>query len=235
MLVIESLSASYGGADVLRHISLHVRGGETLTVLGANTAGKTTLLRSISGLMRRVSGSITFEGVQLIGRAAHEIPGLGIGHVPEGRHLFSHMSALDNLMMGAYATRRCVVNLQSRVEGVLALFPRLAPRLRQLAGSLSGGEQQMLAIGRALMGSPKLLLLDEPSIGLAPKVCQELHAAIREVNHRGVAALMAEQNAASSLTVADRACVIESGRIVLSGEAAVLRGDPAIRRAYLGV
>jgi branched-chain amino acid transport system ATP-binding protein len=199
-----------------------------------NTAGKTTLLRSISALIARVTGSITFDGVPLIGRAAHTIPTLGIGHVPEGRHVFPRMSAMDNLMMGAYGDRRAR-NLQSRIDRVFALFPRLAERRAQTAGLMSGGEQQMVSIGRALMGNPKLLLLDEPSHGLAPIVVEELHRAIGEINRQGVAVLLVEQNAVLALSVAHRGYVLEAGHVVLSGASEALRDDPGVRRAYLGL
>lgn len=205
-----------------------------MTVLGANTAGKTTLLRSISGLTPDIRGSIRFEGQELIGRPAHTIPLLGIGHVPEGRHVFPRMTTLDNLRMGAYGERGSV-DLEPRLERVFALFPRLSERRDQMAGSMSGGEQQMVSIGRALMGNPKLLLLDEPSHGLAPIVVEELHRAIEEINRQGVAVLLVEQNAMLALSVAGRGYVLESGHVVMSGTADTLRGDPAIRRAYLGV
>jgi branched-chain amino acid transport system ATP-binding protein len=234
MLAIENLSASYNGPEVLQHVSLDVRSGETVAVLGANTAGKTTLLRCISGLVRRVTGSITFCGAQLIGRPAHTIPSLGIGHVPEGRHVFPRMSAMDNVLMGAYSGR-LASDLQARVDRVLSLFPRLAERRRQLAGSMSGGEQQMVSIGRALMGSPRLLLLDEPSLGLAPLVVEELHRAIEAINRQGVAVLLVEQNAFLALSVAHRGYVLEAGQVVLSGAPDALRDDPGVRRAYLGI
>ncbi|HMD31524.1 MAG TPA: ABC transporter ATP-binding protein [Candidatus Acidoferrales bacterium] len=234
MLAIENLSASYGGPNVLEHVSLQVCTGETVAVLGANTAGKTTLLRSISALIAEVTGSITFDAAQLIGRAAHTIPALGIGHVPEGRHIFPRMSTMDNLMMGAYGDRRAS-DLQSRIDRVFALFPRLAERRAQTAGLMSGGEQQMVSIGRALMGNPKLLLLDEPSHGLAPIVVQELHRAIGEINRQGVAVLLVEQNAVLALSVAHRGYVLEAGHVVLSGASEALRDDPAVRRAYLGI
>jgi len=234
MLAVENLCASYGGPNVLEHVSLEVGTGETVAVLGANTAGKTTLLKSISALIARVTGLITFNGEQLIGRAAHTIPTLGIGHVPEGRHVFPRMSAMDNLMMGAYCDRR-TRDLQSRIDRVFALFPRLAERRAQTAGSMSGGEQQMVSIGRALMGNPKLLLLDEPSHGLAPIVVEELHRAIGEINRQGVAVLLVEQNAVLALSVAHRGYVLEAGHVVLNGASEALRNDSGVRRAYLGI
>lgn len=234
MLAVKDLSASYGGPNVLEKVSLEVGRGETVAVLGANTAGKTTLLRSISGLIGKVTGSITFDGAQLMGRAAHTIPTLGIGHVPEGRHVFPRMSTMDNLMMGAYGDRHAS-DLQTRIDRVLALFPRLAERRAQTAGLMSGGEQQMVSIGRALMGNPKLLLLDEPSHGLAPMVVEELHRAIGEINRQGVAVLLVEQNAVLALSVANRGYVLEAGHVVLSGASDALRNDPGVRRAYLGI
>ncbi|MFG1423565.1 ABC transporter ATP-binding protein [Roseixanthobacter liquoris] len=234
MLEIRGLSASYGGPNVLEDVALDVARGETVAVLGANTAGKTTLLRSISGLVAKARGSIVFEGESLLGRLAHTIPGLGIGHVPEGRHVFPRMSTADNLMMGAYGDRRAR-DLAARMDRVFALFPRLAERRTQMAGSMSGGEQQMVSIGRALMGNPKLMLLDEPSHGLAPIVVEELHAAIGAINKQGVSVLLVEQNAVLALSVAHRGYVLEAGHVVLSGSAQELQADPGVRRAYLGV
>ncbi|MGR7997775.1 MULTISPECIES: ABC transporter ATP-binding protein [unclassified Xanthobacter] len=234
MLEVRDLSVSYGGPNVLEHVELEVKAGETVAVLGANTAGKTTLLRTISGLVAKARGTILFEGAPLLGRPAHTIPALGIGHVPEGRHVFPRMSTMDNLMMGAYGDRRAS-DLQARIDRVLTLFPRLGERRTQMAGSMSGGEQQMVSIGRALMGNPKLLLLDEPSHGLAPIVVDELHAAIGEINRQGVAVLLVEQNAVLALDVAHRGYVLEAGHVVLSGSAQSLKADPAVRRAYLGV
>lgn len=234
MLKIRALSASYGSADVLKDVVLDVTAGETVTVLGANTAGKTTLLRSISGLVPIARGDIVFDGHDLLARPAHSIPALGIGHVPEGRHVFARMSTLDNLMMGAYGDRRAT-DFPGRLERVFALFPRLAERRAQAVGSMSGGEQQMVAIGRALMGNPRLLLLDEPSHGLAPIVVDELHHAIGAINRQGVSVLLVEQNAVLALSVAKRGYVLEAGRVVLSGTADALRADPGVRRAYLGI
>lgn len=234
MLEVRDLSVSYGGPNVLEHVELEVKAGETVAVLGANTAGKTTLLRTISGLVAKARGTILFEGAPLLGRPAHTIPALGIGHVPEGRHVFPRMSTMDNLMMGAFGDRRAS-DLQARIDRVLTLFPRLGERRTQMAGSMSGGEQQMVSIGRALMGNPKLLLLDEPSHGLAPIVVDELHAAIGEINRQGVAVLLVEQNAVLALDVAHRGYVLEAGHVVLSGSSQSLKADPAVRRAYLGV
>ncbi|MEW6254692.1 MAG: ABC transporter ATP-binding protein [Pseudomonadota bacterium] len=234
MLEVKELCAAYGGPDVLCGVTLDVTAGETVAVLGANTAGKTTLLRAISGLIPKARGHIAFEGTALLGRAAHSIPGLGIGHVPEGRHVFPRMTTRDNLMMGAFF-HRGARDLAARIERVFALFPRLKERQAQLAGSMSGGEQQMVSIGRALMGQPKLLLLDEPSHGLAPIVVDELHAAIGAINRQGVSVLLVEQNAMLALSVAHRGYVLEAGHVVLSGASGTLAADPGVKRAYLGV
>lgn len=234
MLKIEKLNAGYGGTDVLHDISIHVATGETVTLLGANTAGKSTLLRSISGLVPKVRGIIEFNGINLVGRAAHTIPEVGIAHVPEGRHVFPLMTVYDNLVMGAY-TLRNKGGINAKIESVFELFPRLRERRSQAAGSMSGGEQQMVAIGRALMLEPKLLLLDEPSHGLAPIVVDELHEALLRVNATGVSVLLVEQNASLALSIATRGYVLESGRLVLEGSAEALRSNDAVRRAYLGV
>lgn len=234
MLTIEKLNAGYGPTDVLHDISLTVKKGETVTLLGANTAGKSTLLRSISGLVPKVRGTISFNGTNLIGRAPHTIPELGIAHVPEGRHIFPLMSVYDNLVMGGYVLRKHG-RIEAGVEAVFELFPRLRERRNQNAGSMSGGEQQMVAIGRALMLEPKLLLLDEPSHGLAPIVVDELHAALLRINATGVSVLLVEQNASLALSIATRGYVLESGSLVLEGSAEDLRSNDAVRRAYLGL
>lgn len=234
MLSIENLSVSYGDVQALKNVSLNVQNGETVTLLGANTAGKSTLLRSISGLNSKVKGKITFEGVELVGRAAHTIPGLGIAHVPEGRHIFPSMTVYDNLLMGAYTLRKSS-NLEEKVQAIFSQFPRLQERSDQLAGSMSGGEQQMVAIGRALMLSPKLLLLDEPSHGLAPIIVDELHEALIKINKSGVSVLLVEQNASLALSIASRGYVLESGQLVLEGTASELASNDAVRRAYLGI
>ena len=215
LLAMTGLSAGYDGVDVLHDISLGIDAGEFVCVIGANTAGKSTLLRTISGLVA-ARGSIRFQGQELVGRPSHQIPGLGIAHVPEGRHVFPEMSVDENVMLGAYAVRKAA-DLTERRERVLDMFPRLRERLTQAAGTLSGGEQQMVAIGRALMLSPRLLLLDEPSHGLAPKVVDELHDTFLAVSKTGTAILLVEQNTTLALAVASRGYVLESGRIVLAG------------------
>ncbi|MEN6439650.1 MAG: ABC transporter ATP-binding protein [Syntrophobacter sp.] len=234
LLEIQDLYAGYVGPDVLNGLSIDVDHGETVTILGANTAGKTSLLRAISGLMPKVRGEIKYNGIELIGMPPHRIPSLGIGHVPEGRHVFTHMSVRDNLLIGSYS-RRGDPDIDDSLDRIYTMFPRLAERSAQRAGSLSGGEQQMVAIGRALMGKPKLLLLDEPSLGLAPIVVEEVHESIRGINEIGVAVLLVEQNAIMALSVANRGYVLENGTIALSGTAGSLQTDPAVRRVYLGI
>ena len=233
LLAIEGLHAGYGAIDVLHDVSLSVDAGEFVCVIGANTAGKSTLLRTISGLVS-CRGSIRFEQAELVGRPSHQIPQLGIAHVPEGRHVFPEMTVDENVMLGAYSVRSAPAIAQRR-EQMLTMFPRLRERLGQLAGTLSGGEQQMVAIGRALMLKPRLLLLDEPSHGLAPKIVDELHDTFLAVSRTGTAILLVEQNTTLALSVAGRGYVLESGRVVLSGTSAELSGNDAVRSAYLGL
>jgi branched-chain amino acid transport system ATP-binding protein len=233
LLDIKQLHAGYGGVRVLHDVSLNVGQGEFVTVIGANTAGKSTLLRTISGLVE-AQGSIRFDGQELVGRPSHLVPGLGIAHVPEGRHVFPDMTVEENVMLGAYAVR-AASDLAQRRDRILTMFPRLRERLHQAAGTLSGGEQQMVAIGRALMLQPKLLLLDEPSHGLAPKIVDELHETFLAVSRTGTAILLIEQNTTLALSVASRGYVLEAGRIVLSGTSAELTGNDAVRSAYLGL
>lgn len=234
LLEIENLHASYGGAEVLHGVSLKLMPGEFLSIIGANTAGKSTVLRCISRLVPKVSGTLNFEGKSLLGRASHEIPALGIAHVPEGRHVFPDMMVEENLMLGAFTARKSD-DLAARVEAVFELFPRLRERRRQLAGTLSGGEQQMVAVGRALMLKPKLLLLDEPSHGLAPKVVEEMHEAFVKIHSTGTSILLVEQNVSLALQVATRGYVLETGQIALEGSAEELNNSPAVRAAYLGI
>ncbi len=233
LLSIAGLNAGYGGLDVLHDVSIAVGAGEFVCVIGANTAGKSTLLRTISGLVS-ARGSIRFDGTELVGRPSHAIPTLGIAHVPEGRHVFPEMTVEENVMLGAYAVRSAS-DLPVRRDRVLTMFPRLRERLGQLAGTLSGGEQQMVAIGRALMLQPRLLLLDEPSHGLAPKIVDELHDTFLAVSRTGTSILLVEQNTTLALSVAARGYVLESGRVVLSGTSAELSGNDAVRSAYLGL
>lgn len=233
MLEVEALSAGYPHLPVLRDVALRVGEGEIITVLGANGAGKSTLLKAIAGLIGRV-GRIRFAGHDITRLPAHRIARLGLNLVPEGRRLFAGLSVRDNLRLGAYA-RRGEPERFAPLEEVLSLFPRLAERLSQRAGTLSGGEQQMLAIGRGLMTSPRLLMLDEPSQGIAPRLVDELFRAIEAIRRGGRAVLLVEQRLAEALAIADRAYVLQSGRIVMAGEAARIAADPAIRRAYLGM
>lgn len=233
LLALEGLSASYGRLRVLHGVDLEVASGSVSAVLGANGAGKTTLLRAICGMVAH-EGSIFFEGVRIDRLATEEVARLGVAHVPEGRGTFPNLTTEENLRLGAYA-RRDRRDVDAVFERVYRYFPRLAERRRQQAGTLSGGEQQMLAIGRALMSSPKLMLLDEPSFGLAPLVVEELYRIVRDINAlEQVGILLVEQNAAIALDLAHRVYLFETGRVVMSGPPADLRGDEALRRAYLG-
>lgn len=234
LLEIRGLRAAYDGVEVLHGIDLDVGHGELVCVIGANTAGKSTLLRAISRLVTVTGGSIRLAGEDLIGRPAHRVAQAGVAHVPEGRHVFPALTVEENLLLGAFAVRR-TAPVAERLGEVFTLFPRLRERRRQAAGTLSGGEQQMVAVGRALMAGPKLLLLDEPSHGLAPIVVDELHRAVAEIHRRGVSILLIEQNTAMALSVAERGYVLEKGRVVLAGTAAALSGDDRVRSAYLGL
>lgn len=234
MLKIKNLCAGYGGKDVLHDISIDVGAGETVTLIGANTAGKSTLLRTISGLVPQRRGEIHYANQDLMRIQAHLIPGLGIAHVPEGRHVFPLMTVFDNLVMGAYSKRK-TTDINKKIEEVFQLFPRLRERKNQPAGLMSGGEQQMVVIGRALMLEPSLMLLDEPSHGLAPIVVDEVHEALLRINQLGVSVLLVEQNATLALSIASRGYVLESGRIVISGSSDELIGNTEIRKAYLGI
>jgi branched-chain amino acid transport system ATP-binding protein len=233
-LEIKALKASYGGADVLHGIDLTVSQGEFVCIIGANTAGKSTILRSISRLIPKSSGIIAFGGIDLTARASHQVPALGIAHVPEGRQIFPDMTVAENLWLGAFTARKAD-DLAGRMEGVFDLFPRLRERQKQLAGTLSGGEQQMVAVGRALMLRPQLLLLDEPSHGLAPKVVEEMHQALTTIHRRGTSILLVEQNVELALEVATRGYVLETGRVTLEGKAAELNANPGVVAAYFGL
>jgi branched-chain amino acid transport system ATP-binding protein len=231
LLDVEDMEVRYGAIRAIKGISFHVEDGEIVALLGANGAGKTTTQKTISGMLRPSAGQIVFAGERIDGVPAHELIGLGICHVPEGRRVFPRMTVAENLEMGAFRFKR--MN-QAELERVLDLFPRLRERFRQPAGTLSGGEQQMLAIGRALMGQPRLLLLDEPSMGLAPLVVAQIFEIIREINSSGVTVLLVEQNAAQALALADRGYVLETGELVLEGTGAQLLADDRVRAAYLG-
>lgn len=231
MLELIDVKVRYGAIGALKGISVAVEAGEIVTLLGANGAGKTTTLRSISGQLRPYAGEIRFEGARIDGMPAHEVVRLGIGHSPEGRRVFPRMTVLENLQMGAYRFGRA---RKPDLDRVFSLFPRLLERRTQHAGTLSGGEQQMLAIGRALMSQPRLLLLDEPSMGLAPLLVQQIFDIIREINVQGTTVLLVEQNAAQALSLADRGYVLETGSIVMTDAAAALLVDARVRAAYLG-
>ncbi|OIV35409.1 ABC transporter ATP-binding protein [Mangrovactinospora gilvigrisea] len=232
LLELDRLEVSYGAIRALRGISVAVRRGEVVALLGANGAGKTTTLRTVSGLLKPRSGGVLFRGERIDGVPAHHVVALGIAHAPEGRRVFPVMSVLENLRMGAYRFRGGA--RREDLDRVFGLFPRLAERRTQLAGTLSGGEQQMLAIGRALMARPELLLLDEPSMGLAPMVVRQIFEIVREINQQGTTVLLVEQNAAQALRLATRGYVLETGAVVMEETAEVLLRDDRVRAAYLG-
>jgi branched-chain amino acid transport system ATP-binding protein len=237
MLRVRNLEAGYGPIKVLRQVSLHVSAGEIVTLIGANGAGKSTLLRSLAGLLEPRGGEVEFQGEPIRGLAAERVVHRGIALVPEGRQVFAAMSVRENLQLGGYvAARRRTPGADAgeAMEKVFALFPVLRERSAQLAGTLSGGEQQMLAMGRALMTDPRLLMMDEPSMGLAPLVVRDIFKAVARLREEGRTVLLVEQNARAALRVADRGYVIETGRLVLEGEAAFLLGDREVQRAYLG-
>jgi branched-chain amino acid transport system ATP-binding protein len=232
MLNIKGLRSGYGKIEVLHDLDLEIMQGQIVTLIGANGAGKTTLLKTISGLLRPNAGSIALEGASIVRSPPHKIVGLGISHVPEGRAILRRMTVLDNLRMGAYV--RSDSEIGHDIESVLARFPVLSERRLQMAGTLSGGEQQMLAIGRALVARPRLLLLDEPSLGLAPKIVTQIFFTLRELKNEGKTILLVEQNARQALRVADRGYVLERGRIVYSGSGQELLKMPEVQRTYLG-
>jgi branched-chain amino acid transport system ATP-binding protein len=231
MLQLHDVHVRYGAVGALKGIDLEINEGEIVTLLGANGAGKTTTLRTISGLLRPWQGEVHFEGERIDGAAAHDVVSVGIGHVPEGRRVFPRMSVIENLQMGAYRFGRAD---KADMERVFHLFPRLKERRTQDGGTLSGGEQQMLAIGRAMMGRPRLLLLDEPSMGLAPLIVEQIFEIIKEINSQGTTILLVEQNASQALSIAQRGYVLETGEIVMTDDAAKLLVDPRVREAYLG-
>jgi branched-chain amino acid transport system ATP-binding protein len=232
VLRVESLDVSYGEIQALRGVALQVGRGEIVTILGNNGAGKTTTLKTISGLLRPTAGTITLEDEPLVGVPAHAIVARGVAHVPEGRRIFNRLTVRENLTMGAYL--RSDTGIAGDLDRVFALFPRLAERVTQVAGTLSGGEQQMLAIGRALMANPRVLLLDEPSMGLAPVLVEQIFDKISDINRQGMTILLVEQNAAMALSIAHRGYVLETGSIALEGTAAQLSDNADVRRAYLG-
>jgi branched-chain amino acid transport system ATP-binding protein len=231
LLDVVDLQVKYGAITAIKGISFNVREGEIVALLGANGAGKTTTQKTVSGMLRPAAGSITFDGRRIDGIPPHHLIELGICHVPEGRHVFPRMTVEENLVMGAFRFRAPDADLLTHV---LDLFPRLKERFGQQAGTLSGGEQQMLAIGRALMGKPRLLLLDEPSMGLAPLIVAQIFEIVRGINTEGVSVLLVEQNAHQALSLADRGYVLETGELVLSGSGTELLADDRIRAAYLG-
>ena len=232
-LTVENLDVAYGRIQVVHGVTLSVAEGTISCLIGANGAGKTTIMRTISGLVRPRAGRILFGAADIAGRPAHRIAAAGLRQVPEGRQCFAELTVAENLALGAYLVP-ARPEIARREEAVLARFPRLRERLGQFAGSLSGGEQQMLAIGRALMGAPRLLLLDEPSMGLAPLFVEEIFAIIAALKAEGTTILLVEQNASAALDIADHAYVLETGRIVLEGPAAIVAADPAVAAAYLG-
>ena len=231
MLRVEELIVNYGAIEALHGLSFEVNQGEMVTLIGANGAGKSTTLKTISGLLKPKHGTITFEGKNITAAEPHKIVAMGLVQVPEGRRVFQQMTVLENLKMGAFALKETG---DEDLSAVFASFPRLKERISQRAGTLSGGEQQMLAMGRAMMSRPKLLMLDEPSMGLSPILVEEILHIIKQVSERGITILLVEQNAQLALSVANRAYVLETGRVVKSGDAASFLGDEDVRKAYLG-
>lgn len=233
MLKITDLHVSYGMIQAIKGISFHVDEGEIIALIGANGAGKTTILHTVTGLVQAKSGSIEYEGHELTKIPAHKIVSMGMSHVPEGRRIFQELSVYDNLLLGAY-TRRDRSELSASIAQVYKHFPRLEERKNQIAGTLSGGEQQMLAIGRALMSKPRIILMDEPSMGLSPLYVSEIFNIIQEINKMGTTVLLVEQNAKKALSIANRAYVLETGNIVLEGDAKELMQNDQVKKAYLG-
>lgn len=233
MLTIKDLEVYYGVIQAIKGVSFEVNQGEVIALIGANGAGKTTILHTITGLLAPKNGSVVFEGKELTKMPAHKIVSLGMAHVPEGRRVFADLSVYENLRMGAY-TRKDRNEIEETLEKVYQRFPRLKERRNQMAGTLSGGEQQMLAMGRALMSKPKLLMLDEPSMGLSPILVSEIFNIIKQVNAGGTTILLVEQNAKMALSIADRAYVLETGNVVMEGPAQELLGNEQVRKAYLG-
>ena len=233
MLEVKDLKVYYGMIQAIKGVSFQVNEGEVIALIGANGAGKTTILHTVSGLLTPKSGSVTFEGKDIVKIPGHKIVSMGMAHVPEGRRVFAQLSVLQNLKMGAY-TRKDKAEIDQTLKTVFDRFPRLEERQNQMAGTLSGGEQQMLAMGRALMSHPKIILMDEPSMGLSPIFVNEIFDIIKEVSKSGTTVLLVEQNAKKALSIADRAYVLETGSIVLEGNAKELLNDDSIKKAYLG-
>ena len=233
MLEVKDLEVYYGVIQAIKGISFHVEEGEVIALIGANGAGKTTTLQTITGMLNAQAGSIQFEGTELTKIPGHKIVSMGMAHVPEGRRVFAQLSVLENLKLGAY-TRKDKTEIEESLKRVYKSFPRLEERKNQLAGTLSGGEQQMLAMGRALMSKPRSVLMDEPSMGLSPIFVEEIFNIIKEISAEGTTVLLVEQNAKKALSIADRAYVLETGKIVLEGDAKDLLNDESIKKAYLG-
>lgn len=233
MLEVKNLSVSYGAIEAVKDISFTVNAGEIVSLIGANGAGKTTTLHTITGLVPAKSGSVMYNGVDLLKTHNNKIVTLGMAHIPEGRHVFTRMSVEENLEMGAFSLKD-QSDLKKDLDMVYGLFPRLKERRNQKAGTLSGGEQQMLAMGRALMSHPKTILMDEPSMGLSPKLVKEIFSIIRKLHEQGITILLVEQNAKMALSIADRAYVLETGRITMDGDAKELLNNEQVRKAYLG-
>ena len=233
MLEVKNLSVSYGAIEAVKDISFTVNDGEIVSLIGANGAGKTTTLHTITGLVPAKSGSVIYNGVDLLKTHNNKIVTLGMAHIPEGRHVFTRMSVEENLEMGAFSLKD-QSDLKKDLDMVYGLFPRLKERRNQKAGTLSGGEQQMLAMGRALMSHPKTILMDEPSMGLSPKLVKEIFSIIRKLHEQGITILLVEQNARMALSIADRAYVLETGRITMEGDAKELLNNEQVRKAYLG-
>lgn len=233
MLEVKDLEVNYGVIKAIKGVSFEVNEGEVISLIGANGAGKTTILHAVSGLLNKSNGTVFFEGKDITKMPAHNIVSLGMAHVPEGRRVFAQLTVLENLKLGAY-TRKDKKELEDTLNMVYERFPRLKERKNQLAGTLSGGEQQMLAMGRALMSHPKLILMDEPSMGLSPIFVEEIFSIIRDISAEGTTVLLVEQNAKKALSIADRAYVLETGNITLTGEAKDLLNDESVKKAYLG-
>ncbi len=233
MLEVKDLKVNYGMIQAIKGLSFHVNEGEVIALIGANGAGKTTILHTITGLLSPKGGSVEFEGVDISKIPAHKIVPMGMAHVPEGRRVFANLSVLQNLKMGAF-TRNDKKEMEETLKMIYQRFPRLEERQNQMAGTLSGGEQQMLAMGRALMSHPKIILMDEPSMGLSPIYVNEIFKIIQDVSKSGTTVLLVEQNAKKALSIADRAYVLETGKIIMDGDASTLMNDDSVKKAYLG-